>query len=85
MAEAHGFACRPIPMKNTHHAEMTELLIGRDLSWFDAPTRVQEEAPPKIGQKRKPTPVVKPEKAKPQKRVTYAATAAKKARRKKSP
>ena len=22
-------------MKNTHHAEMTELIIGRDLSWMD--------------------------------------------------
>jgi len=22
-------------MKNTHHAEMTELLIGRNLNWLD--------------------------------------------------
>jgi len=22
-------------MKNTHHAKMTELLIGRDLGWFN--------------------------------------------------
>ena len=22
-------------MKNTHHAEMQELVIGRDLSWMD--------------------------------------------------
>lgn len=35
MARRHGFASRTIPMKNTHHAEMTELLIGRDLSWVD--------------------------------------------------
>jgi DNA adenine methylase len=33
MAQRHGFDCRKIPMKNTHHAEMTELLIGRDLAW----------------------------------------------------
>lgn len=33
LAERHGFDTLPIPMKNTHHAEMTELLIGRDLSW----------------------------------------------------
>lgn len=33
LAERHGFVSLPIPMKNTHHAEMTELLIGRDLSW----------------------------------------------------
>lgn len=34
LAREHGFACRPIAMKNTHHARMTELLIGRDLSWL---------------------------------------------------
>lgn len=33
LAERHGFDTLPIPMKNTHHAEMTELLIGRDLEW----------------------------------------------------
>ncbi len=31
----NGFAMRPISMKNTHHATMDELLIGRDLNWFD--------------------------------------------------
>jgi len=25
---------RTVAMKNTHHAQMTELLIGRDLSWL---------------------------------------------------
>lgn len=35
LAEKHGFVSRPIAMKNTHHAKMTELLIGRDLSWLD--------------------------------------------------
>jgi hypothetical protein len=30
-------------MKNTHHAEMRELLIGKNLAWIDAPIRVREE------------------------------------------
>jgi len=34
LADRHGFDTMLIPMKNTHHAEMTELLIGRDLSWI---------------------------------------------------
>lgn len=33
MAQRHHFETFAIPMKNTHHAKMTELLIGRDLSW----------------------------------------------------
>jgi DNA adenine methylase len=33
LAEAHGFETKPVAMKNTHHAKMNELLIGRDLSW----------------------------------------------------
>jgi len=33
LAQKHGFAVQAIPMKNTHHAEMTELLIGRNLDW----------------------------------------------------
>jgi DNA adenine methylase len=37
LAEKHGFDTRTIAMKNTHHAEMTELLIGRDLSWLADP------------------------------------------------
>jgi DNA adenine methylase len=34
LARQHGFQSRAIAMKNTHHAKMTELLIGRDLSWL---------------------------------------------------
>ena len=34
MAELHGFDFEAIPMKNTHNAKMTELLIGRDLDWM---------------------------------------------------
>jgi DNA adenine methylase len=33
LARQHNFDTQCIAMKNTHHAEMTELLIGRDLSW----------------------------------------------------
>jgi DNA adenine methylase len=33
LARRHSFETRPIAMKNTHHAKMTELLIGKDLSW----------------------------------------------------
>ncbi len=33
LAQRHGFATMVVPMKNTHHAKMTELIIGRDLSW----------------------------------------------------
>jgi DNA adenine methylase len=34
LAKEHGFESRPIAMKNTHHAKMTELVISRDLSWL---------------------------------------------------
>ena len=37
LARRHGFQMRLIPMKNTHHTTMKELVIGRDLSWLDAP------------------------------------------------
>ena len=33
MAVQHGFDFEAIPMKNTHHAKITELLIGKDLNW----------------------------------------------------
>ena len=33
LAMKYGFQTRQIAMKNTHHAKMTELLIGRDLNW----------------------------------------------------
>jgi DNA adenine methylase len=33
MAKRHGFEVVEIVMRNTHHIEMAELLIGRDLSW----------------------------------------------------
>jgi len=33
LAKQYGFDTQLVPMKNTHHAEMTELLIGRCLDW----------------------------------------------------
>ncbi len=36
LAKHHGFETRPITMKNTHHARMTELLISKDLAWLRA-------------------------------------------------
>ena len=43
LARQHGFAAKPIPMKNTHHAPMTELVIGRDLDWMSGIARVADE------------------------------------------
>jgi DNA adenine methylase len=34
LAQRHGFDVEPIAMKNSHHVEMSELLIGRDLDWI---------------------------------------------------
>jgi DNA adenine methylase len=33
LAAHYGFDTELVAMKNTHHAEMTELLIGRNLDW----------------------------------------------------
>ncbi len=38
--------CRAVSIKNTHHAEMDELLIGRDLSWVEDGGVFREEATP---------------------------------------
>jgi DNA adenine methylase len=42
MARRHGFQMRLIPMNNTHHATMEELVIGKDLSWMDHYSAVHE-------------------------------------------
>ncbi len=34
LADEHEFETRAVAMKNTHHAKMTELLIGRNLDWL---------------------------------------------------
>jgi hypothetical protein len=46
LAAKHGFAVKAVAMKNTHHAGMTELLIGRDLRWLEEPSALREEATP---------------------------------------
>jgi DNA adenine methylase len=35
LAQRHGFQTRLIPMTNTHHAIIEELVIGKDFSWLD--------------------------------------------------
>ncbi len=42
MVRCHGFQMRLIPMTNTHHATMEELVIGKDLSWMDGFPAVHE-------------------------------------------
>ncbi|MBI3951466.1 MAG: DNA adenine methylase [Acidobacteria bacterium] len=44
LARRHSFEMRLITMTNTHHAEMKELVIGRDLSWMDDAPLVREQA-----------------------------------------
>ncbi len=34
MADRHGFVTELVAMKNTHHAQMAELLISKDLKWL---------------------------------------------------
>lgn len=36
LASEQSFDTQPVAMKNTHHAKMTELLIGRELGWVRA-------------------------------------------------
>jgi DNA adenine methylase len=45
LANTHNFDMELVAMKNTHHAEMTELLIGRRLDWArpDAASRRQSK------------------------------------------
>lgn len=42
MARSHGFQMRLIPMNNTHHATIEELVIGKKLSWMDQYPTVHE-------------------------------------------
>lgn len=45
MARRHGFQMRLIPMTNTHHTTLKELVIGRDLSWMESFPAVHEPEP----------------------------------------
>ena len=54
MARERGFQMRLIPMKNTHHATMEELVIGKNLSWMDRyPTVHKPLAEYKVNDKKK--------------------------------
>lgn len=44
LAYKHGFQVKAVAMKNTHHAEMSELLIGRDLDWVEEGAVFREES-----------------------------------------
>lgn len=52
MAHRHHFEIKPIPMTNTHHAEMTELVIGRNLSWMKEASVINEVRPKYRAQKK---------------------------------
>ncbi len=41
-AREFGFETEAVTMKNTHHAKMTELLIGKDLDWLTASISLRE-------------------------------------------
>ena len=43
LSARYGFQAKPISMKNTHHAAMTELVIGKNLDWMHGIDRVLEE------------------------------------------
>jgi len=47
-AARYGFDTRLLPMSNTHHTKMTELLIGRNLDWVRIPERGPEFLPEEI-------------------------------------
>jgi DNA adenine methylase len=53
MARAHRFQMRLIPMTNTHHATMEELIVGKDLSWMDTFPAVYEPDAEYVVQKKK--------------------------------
>jgi DNA adenine methylase len=44
LASRFGFDMHSIPMKNTHHEIISELLIGRDLAWARKPLKLREDS-----------------------------------------
>lgn len=51
MARRHEFHMRLIPMTNTHHATIEELVIGKNLSWMDRFPAVHEPEAEYVGRK----------------------------------
>ncbi|MGH9402888.1 MAG: DNA adenine methylase [Terriglobia bacterium] len=43
LAARFGFDTHKVPMKNTHHEIMSELLIGRDLGWARKPLQLSQD------------------------------------------
>lgn len=46
LARQFGFDTEPVAMKNTHHAEMNELLIGKNLDWARRRVRTRIQIDP---------------------------------------
>ncbi|MEN9574031.1 MAG: hypothetical protein RL514_1886 [Verrucomicrobiota bacterium] len=63
LAHKHGFQAKAVPMKNTHHAEMSELLIGRNLDWVEDGAVFREEPAPYRVSMRKPKEKKRPSRA----------------------
>lgn len=42
LARKYDFQMKPVAMKNTHHTEMTELLISRNLGWLEEVPSVKD-------------------------------------------
>lgn len=49
LADEFGFETEPVAMKNTHHAQMTELLVGKNLVWLRR-LRASAESKPRTAQ-----------------------------------
>lgn len=45
LARQFSFEMKPVGMKNTHHANLTELLVSRNMDWLDDRPRIQETSP----------------------------------------
>ncbi len=57
MARVHEFEMRLIPMTNTHHTTMLELVIGKNLSWMDSfPVVYEPKVEYKVKKKKKRSP-----------------------------
>jgi len=73
LAERHGFATQPVAMKNTHRAEMSELLIGRNLDWVEQGGILREDPVAyKVGARAKPAKKRRPKASRGAKNSAYA-------------
>jgi DNA adenine methylase len=49
LAKDFGFQTAVVPMKNTHHEIMKELLVGKNLDWLEPSSGVRESSPQTLG------------------------------------